>query len=146
MDPQVIFVHVGTSGTLMTTAILNGATTNSSGNAVIHYGATNADGTNGSTANDNLNLTLTTTVDPALIPTTLTDQFCSGTDWVVKVQQVQYSVDTAIDPAGPTLVRIVNSGTHIPMASQIIGFKVGASTVTLNGQHRALQGIATTAL
>lgn len=130
---QVLFVHVGTDGTLMTTAILTATATNSGGNALLTYGATNADGTNSSTTNDKLNLTLTTTVDPALIPTTLTDQFCSGTDWVVKVQQVQYAVNTAIDPTGPTLVRIVNSGAPIPIASQIIGFKVGASTVTLNG-------------
>jgi prepilin-type N-terminal cleavage/methylation domain-containing protein len=130
---QVLFIHVGTSGTTMTTAILTGTATNSGGKALLAYGATNADGTNASTTNDKLNLTLTGTVDPALIPTTLTDQFCSGTDWVVKVQQVTYSVNTALDPTGPTLVRTVNSGTPIPIASQIIGFKVGASTVTLNG-------------
>lgn len=130
---QVLFIHVGTGGTLMTTSILTANATNSGGNALLTYGATNADGTNTGTTNDKLNLTLTTTVDPALIPTTLTDQFCSGTDWVVKVQQVQYSVSTAIDPTGPTLIRTVNSGTPIPIASQIIGFKIGASTVTLNG-------------
>jgi len=131
---QVLFIHVGTSGTLMTTAILTANATNSGGNALLAYGATNSDGTNSSTTNDKLNLTLTTTVDSALIPTTLTDQFCSGTDWVVKVQQVQYSVDTGIDPAGPTLIRTV-AGNKIPIASQIIGFKVGASTVTLNGSN-----------
>jgi prepilin-type N-terminal cleavage/methylation domain-containing protein len=128
---QVIFIHVGTSGTLMTTAVLTGAAA-AGANVNLTFGATNTNGTNTSATNDKLNLTLTANVDPSLISTTLTNSFCSGTDWVVKLAPIQYSVDTAIDPTGPTLVR-TESGVENPIASQIIGFKVGASTVVLNG-------------
>jgi hypothetical protein len=130
---QVLFIHVGTSGTLMTTAILTANAAAAGANVILTYGATNANGTNNaSPINDRLNLTLAANVDPLLIPTTLTDSFCSGTDWVVKVAQISYSVDTALDPTGPTLVRTEN-GVENPIASQIIGFKVGAASVALNG-------------
>jgi prepilin-type N-terminal cleavage/methylation domain-containing protein len=127
---QVVFIHVGTSGTQMTTAILSASAVASGANVAITYGATAANGTNSSTANDALNLT--TNVDTTITPSPLTDSFCSGTDWVVKLAPVQYSVSTALDPTGPTLVRTEN-GTTNAVASQIIGFKVGASTVVLNG-------------
>ncbi len=129
---QVVFIHVGTSGTLMTTAVLSANAAAAGAYVNLTYGATNANGTNNSSANDRLNLTLAANVDPALVSTTLTDSFCSGTDWVVKVAPITYSVDTAIDPAGPTLVRTEN-GVENAVASQIIGFKVGATTVVLNG-------------
>jgi prepilin-type N-terminal cleavage/methylation domain-containing protein len=130
---QVLFIHVGTSGTLMTTAILTANAAAAGANVALTYGATNANGTNNAApVNDRLNLTLAANVDPVLIPTTLTDSFCSGSDWVVKVAPITYSVDTAIDPAGPTLVRTEN-GVENAIASQIIGFKVGAATVVLNG-------------
>jgi prepilin-type N-terminal cleavage/methylation domain-containing protein len=130
---QVLFIHVGTSGTLMTTAILTANAAAAGANVTLTYGATNANGTNNaSPINDRLNLTVNPNVDVNLISTTLTDSFCSGTDWVVKVAQISYSVDTAIDPTGPTLVRTEN-GVENPIASQIIGFKVGAATVALNG-------------
>jgi prepilin-type N-terminal cleavage/methylation domain-containing protein len=127
---QVVFIHVGTSGTQMTTAILSANAVASGANVSITYGATAANGTNSSTANDALNLT--TNVDTTITPSPLTDSFCSGTDWVVKLAPVQYSVSTTLDPTGPTLVR-TESGTTNAVASQIIGFKVGASTVVLNG-------------
>jgi prepilin-type N-terminal cleavage/methylation domain-containing protein len=127
---QVIFIHVGTSGTQMTTAILSANAVASGANVSITYGATAANGTNTGTANDALNLT--TNVDTTITPSPLTDSFCSGTDWVVKLAPVQYSVSTTLDPTGPTLVR-TESGVTNAVASQIIGFKVGASTVVLNG-------------
>jgi prepilin-type N-terminal cleavage/methylation domain-containing protein len=127
---QVVFIHVGTSGTQMTTAILTATASASGANVSLTYGATAANGTNSSTANDALNLT--TNVDTTIVPSPLTDSFCSGTDWVVKVAPVQYSVSTTVDPTGPTLTR-TESGVTNPIASQIIGFKLGASTVVLNG-------------
>jgi prepilin-type N-terminal cleavage/methylation domain-containing protein len=138
---QVLFIHVGTSGTLMTTAILTQNSAAAGANVNLTFGATNANGTNNSVANDKLNLTLAANVDPVLIPTTLTDSFCSGIDWVVKVAPIQYSVDTVIDPTGPTLVRTEN-GIENAVASQIIGFKVGATTVVLNGSNVATSSSA----
>jgi prepilin-type N-terminal cleavage/methylation domain-containing protein len=127
---QVVFIHVGTSGTQMTTAILTGNAAAAGANVSISYGATAANGTNGSVTNDALNLT--TNVDTSIVPSPLTDSFCSGTDWVVKLAPVQYGVSTTLDPTGPTLTR-TEGGVTNAIASQIIGFKVGASTVVLNG-------------
>jgi prepilin-type N-terminal cleavage/methylation domain-containing protein len=132
-NSQVIFIHVGTSGTLMTTAVLSQAATASGGNVSITFGSTKNDGTNPTATNDPLNLTTTANVDAALVPTTLTNSFCSGTDWVVKVAPVKYWVNTAT-AANPTLTRTEN-GIDNPIASQIIGFKIGASTVVLNGTN-----------
>jgi hypothetical protein len=50
-------------------------------------------------------------------------------------------VDTVIDPTGPTLVRTEN-GIENAIASQIIGFKVGATTVVLNGSNVATSSSA----
>jgi prepilin-type N-terminal cleavage/methylation domain-containing protein len=132
---QVIFIHVGTSGTLMTTAVLSVAASASGGNVLLTFGQTMSNGTNTVATNDPLNLTTTANVDPTLIPTTLTNSFCSGTDWVVKIAPVQYWVDTST-PTNPTLTRTEN-GVPAPIASQIIGFKLGASTVVLNGLNVA---------
>lgn len=129
---QIIFVHVGTSGTLMTTAILNSAAA-SGGNVLLTYGATKSDGTNPTATNDPLSLTTVGNYDPALVPTTFTNSFCSGNDWVIKVAPIKYWVNTAV-ATNPTLTRTEN-GTDNPVASQIIGFKLGASSVTLNGTN-----------
>jgi prepilin-type N-terminal cleavage/methylation domain-containing protein len=131
-NSQVIFIHVGTSGTLMTTAVLSQAASASGANVLLTFGQTTSTGTNSSTANDPLNLTTTANVDPALVSTTLTNSFCSGTDWVVKVAPITYQVDATTTPTNPTLTRTEN-GVINSIASQIVGFKVGASTVVLNG-------------
>jgi prepilin-type N-terminal cleavage/methylation domain-containing protein len=133
-NSQVIFIHVGTSGTLMTTAVLSQAASASGANVLLTFGATTSTGTNTTATNDPLNLTTTANVDPALVSTTLTNSFCSGTDWVVKVAPITYQVDATTTPTNPTLTRTEN-GVISPIASQIIGFKLGASTVTLNGTN-----------
>jgi len=74
-NSQVIFIHVGTSGTLMTTAVLTQAASASRTNVLLTFGATKSDGTNSAAANDPLNLTTTANVDTALVPTTLTNSF-----------------------------------------------------------------------
>jgi len=131
-NSQVIFVHVGTSGDLMTTAVLTGAAA-SGGNVLLTFGATRLNGTNSTITNDRLSLTTDGNYDTNLIASNFTDQFCNGTDWVVKVAPIIYSINTAV-AANPTLTR--TEGANIdPLASQIIGFKVGASTVTLNGTN-----------
>jgi prepilin-type N-terminal cleavage/methylation domain-containing protein len=133
---QVIFIHVGTSGTLMTTAVLSTAATASAGNVTLTFGQTLSNGTNSAATNDPLSLTTTANIDSALIPTTLTNSFCSGTDWVVKIAPITYQVDATTTPTNPTLTRTEN-GIVSPIASQIIGFKLGASTVVLNGLNIA---------
>jgi prepilin-type N-terminal cleavage/methylation domain-containing protein len=135
-NSQVIFVHVGTSGDLMTTAVLTGVSA-SGGNVLLTFGSTRPNGTNQLTTNDRLSLTTDGNYDPnpVMMTSTFTDQFCSGTDWVVKIAPVIYSVTTAApngSATNPTLIRTEGANVDA-LASQIIGFKVGASTVTLNG-------------
>ncbi len=132
-NSQVIFVHVGTSGTLMTTAILT-AVSASGGNVLLTFNSTRTNGTNApAPVNDRLGLTVDNNYDPSLVTANFTDQFCSGIDWVVKVASIKYSVDTTV-ATNPTLTRTEGANVD-PIASQIIGFKVGASTVTLNGTN-----------
>jgi prepilin-type N-terminal cleavage/methylation domain-containing protein len=131
---KIIFIHVGTSGTTMTTAVLSANSAASGANVNLTFGATNANGTNpAASTNDPLNLTTVGNVDPSLVPTTLTNTFCSSTDWVVKIAPITYWVNTAV-ATNPTLTRTEN-GVDSPIASQIIGFKLGASTVVLNGTN-----------
>jgi prepilin-type N-terminal cleavage/methylation domain-containing protein len=130
---QVIFVNTLTSGSQMTTAVLNANSAANGANLNIFYNKTQAGGTNDATAipsNDPLNLT--TNVDVAINPSPLTDTFCPLTGWVVKVAPITYTVDAVTNPTNPTLTRR-EAGITYPIASQIIGFKVGASTVSLTG-------------
>lgn len=132
-NSQVIFIHVGTSGTTMTTAVLTQNAIASGANVSLTYGATKLDGTNTYAGNDRLNLSLPANYDLTNVANTFTDQFCSGTDYVVKVFPISYGVDTSV-ATNPTLTRTAGPNVD-PIASQIIGFKVGASTVTLNGTN-----------
>jgi prepilin-type N-terminal cleavage/methylation domain-containing protein len=135
-NSQVIFVHVGTSGTTMTTAILTAAAA-SGANVMLTFYSTRTNGTNAPPPtvplNDKLSLTTDGNYDTSLITNNFTDQFCSGTDWVVKVAPIKYSVDTSV-PTNPTLTRTEGANVD-PLASQVIGFKIGASTVTMNGTN-----------
>jgi len=136
-NSQVVFIHVTTSYTQMTTAILSANATVAGTTVNLTYGATNGVGSasgpgSNSAAPVNDRLNLTTNPDLTINPSPLTSTFCNGTDWVVKLAPISYSVDTITDPTNPTLVRSEN-GQNSPVASQVIGFKVGAATVTLNG-------------
>lgn len=129
LGDQVLFMHNGASNNpltppmQMTTAKLSANATNNGTRVVLTFTATNADGSNaaGSTGNDKYGLT--TNVDPTL--GTLTNQFCPGTDWVVKLNPVTYQVD-ASNPSDPQLTRS-QGGNTVVIADQIIGFKIGAS-------------------
>ena len=123
---QVIFVHVTASGTQMTTATLTGAAA-AGANVNLTFAATDG---NGISASDKYNLT--TSVDPSIDPSPITDGFCSGTDWVVRIIPVKYTVDATTDTTNPTLTRQPDGLTAVPIASQVIGFKVGATTVALD--------------
>lgn len=125
-NDQVLFMHNGASGNpntppmQMTTAKLSADGSVVGARVQLTFGATNTDGSNGTT-NDKYGLT--TNVDPTL--GTLTNQFCPSTDWVVKLNPIIYQVD-ASNPADPQLTRTQGTSTTV-IADQIIGFKVGAS-------------------
>ncbi len=128
---NILFMHSTPAGTLMTVSQMAANATVVGANVNITYTGTNNVGVSAADA-----FGLTTNVDPSLTAQTLTDQFCTQngltTDWVVKLAPITYSVDTATDATNPTLIRTEN-GVPNPIASQIIGFKVGAATVNANG-------------
>jgi prepilin-type N-terminal cleavage/methylation domain-containing protein len=121
-----VFVHVTASGTQMTVAQINSAVA-AGANVNLTYSPTD---TNGIASVDKFNLTKS--VDPTIDPSPTTDLFCGGTDWVVRIIPVTYTVDAVSDPTNPTLTRQPDLGAAVPLASQIIGFKVGATTVALD--------------
>jgi prepilin-type N-terminal cleavage/methylation domain-containing protein len=131
---QVVFVHVTTSGTQMTLGTIKTAAAGTGTTVDLTYTPTDV---NGVASVDKFNLT--TSVDPLIDPSPITDLFCGGQDWVVRIIPVTYSVDTATDPTNPTLTRKPDLGVAVPLASQVIGFKVGATTVALD----TTSGIAT---
>ena len=61
--------------------------------------------------------------------TMLNEQFCS-TDWVLRITPIQYAVDVS-NTANPVLTRTIAGGSQTAaqkvLASQIVGFKLGAT-------------------
>jgi prepilin-type N-terminal cleavage/methylation domain-containing protein len=119
---QVVFMHSTTSGTLMSSALLTAASVVSGSNVNITYNPTNSDGSN-TAAHDPLGLT--TNGDAGVKALTLTDQFCNGTDWVVTLAPITYTVN-ASNSSDPQLTRTEAGNTYV-IADQIIGFKVGSA-------------------
>jgi prepilin-type N-terminal cleavage/methylation domain-containing protein len=60
----------------------------------------------------------------------LTEGFCA-TDWVLRLTPITYKVDITTDPNNPTLLRqvagITQTTSQQALATQVIGFKVGAT-------------------
>jgi hypothetical protein len=128
---QILFVRG--DGSLYTTAVLTAnATTATVGGyyyVLLTHGATAANGTNSSTTNDPLQITVNQdTAAGTYQNTMLGDSFCSGSptiDYVLRLTPIQYSVNTS-NSADPQLVRTQNGTTQV-LADQVIGFKVGAT-------------------
>lgn len=111
-----------TDGSQMTTVKLTANGSVSSGAVSLSFSATNADGTN-SAANDPLSMTTNSGV--ASNPhTQLGTQFCNQ-DWLMRLQPITYKVDDS-NTSNPQLVRVQGANTDV-IATQIIGFKVGAA-------------------
>lgn len=70
--------------------------------------------------------------DPGDTAPPLTVSFAAATDWILKLNAIQYSVDLT-NPANPTLMRkqgtaaLLTPGAGDVVAEQVIGFRVGAS-------------------
>jgi prepilin-type N-terminal cleavage/methylation domain-containing protein len=96
--------------------LVHGATTTTTSGALTYYGY------NTGAPNDQYGMTTDTN-------NMLTEGFCA-TDWVLRLTPITYKVDTSTDPTNPTLLRQVAGLTQTTaqqtLATQIIGFKVGA--------------------
>jgi prepilin-type N-terminal cleavage/methylation domain-containing protein len=132
---QLLFVRG--DGSLYTTAVLTASATTATVNGRYYvqlaHGATAANGTNASTTNDPLQITVNQdTAAGTYQNTMLAAQFCSGsptTDYVLRLTPIQYNVSTS-NASDPQLTRTQNGTTQV-LADQIIGFKVG--TTLFNG-------------
>ena len=125
---QLLFVN--NDGSKYTTAKLTLATTTAT-IGVNYYVKVTYGGTD--TTTHGLN---TTTNDPYGMTTKpntlLADSFCSSPmDYVLRIVPITYSVDVTTDPSNPTLMRqvagITQSTSQKQLATQIIGFKLGAA-------------------
>jgi prepilin-type N-terminal cleavage/methylation domain-containing protein len=125
---QVLFVRG--DGSKYTTSVLTAPAPAAAVSGGLNYvklthGATNADGTNSSTVNDPVQITVNQdTAAGTYQNTMLNDSFCS-TDYLLRLTPIQYDVDTSV-PTDPKLRRTAN-GVSQTLAEQIIGFKVMAT-------------------
>jgi hypothetical protein len=119
-NDRVLFINQG--GTQLTTSVLtaNGQVVGST--VKLTFTATN---TSGATTADPLHMTDFT---PDTY-NTLGSSYSPTTDFVLRLSSVTYAVDTATDANNPTLTRQVDGQTPVPIAEQVIGFKIGAYTI-----------------
>ena len=113
---QILLVK--SDGSQMTSTILTSDGLVTGGKVKLAHNPTATNGTNTTSANDPVGLTLNTDNNK------LGSQFCT-TDWVLKLAPISYQVD-ASDPTNPKLIRTQGGQSNV-IAEQIIGFKVGAS-------------------
>ncbi len=118
---QVLLVTA--SGSVMTTVMLTTGGSYSGGYINLNFNATNASGQN-TAANDPLGITSNNTGANDNAHTQLGTSFCN-TDWAMRMIPITYRVDDTI-PSNPKLDRVQNGNTDI-LATEIIGFKVGAA-------------------
>ncbi|HEV3219208.1 MAG TPA: type II secretion system protein [Candidatus Acidoferrales bacterium] len=111
------------SGSVMTTVMLTAAGSFSGGYIVLNFNATNASGQN-TAAHDPLGITSNNTGSNDNSHSQLGTSFCN-TDWAMRMIPITYKVDDT-DPTNPKLDRVQNGNTDI-LATEIIGFKVGAA-------------------
>ncbi len=125
---QILFVKG--DGSAYTTAVLTAASAAATVGGRFYvrltHGATAVNGTNSSTTNDPLQITVNQdTVAGTYQNTMLSDSFCAS-DYVLRLTPVLYSVDTTTNPNDPTLVRQEPGSATASvqkLAEQIIGFK-----------------------
>jgi prepilin-type N-terminal cleavage/methylation domain-containing protein len=121
VNDQVLLVTQ--SGSVMTTVKLNAVGVYSGGYIVLSFNATNASGQN-TAANDPLGITSNNTGSNDNAHSQLGTSFCN-TDWAMRMIPITYKVDDT-DPTNPKLDRVQNGNTDV-LATEIVGFKVGAA-------------------
>jgi type II secretory pathway pseudopilin PulG len=103
------------------TSVVNGTTY-----VLLTHGLTAVGGTNSST-DDPTGMSVNS-------PDLTTDTFCA-TGWVLRLTPIKYDVDITTNSANPTLRRTeliqgnTPAGNGVPLANQVIGFKIGASLI-----------------
>jgi prepilin-type N-terminal cleavage/methylation domain-containing protein len=120
---EVLFLHQVSSGNLMTTVVLTADSTVSGSAVQLTF-----TGTSSSTPGVN-------STDPLWISNSTDSTVLTGTfnpppanDYALRLNVVKYVVDYTTDPTNPALTRKAGNGPVDILATQIIGFKVGAST------------------
>ena len=125
------------SGLILTTAVLTANATAGSNRVIFTFhptsGATPGPAGINTASYDPLNISTHAFHDHGSKPpwgtknsVTLGSQFC-GSDWILKLAPITYSVDSTTDPNNPTLIRTVKGSSPNVVMDQIVGFKVGAS-------------------
>lgn len=133
-NDQVLFLSG--SGLLLTTAVLTANAAAGSNGVLFTFNPTSGTSPGPAGLNtagyDPLNISTHALSTTVLTPSgtrnsvTLGNQFC-GSDWILKLAPITYSVDITTNPNNPVLVRQVKGASPSIVMEQITGFKVGAS-------------------
>ena len=133
-NDQILFLSG--SGLILTTAVLTANAAPGAHGVVFTFNPTSGPSPGPAGMNaapyDPLNISthaLTTTVQTpwgTKNSVTLGNQFC-GSDWILKLAPITYSVDNTTNPNDPVLIRQVKGASPTIVMDQFIGFKVGAS-------------------
>jgi hypothetical protein len=114
-------------GSQMTTVTLSANGSSAGTTVTLTFNSTNADGTNNA-ANDFLSITSNNGQADNNGHVQLGVLY-NNSDWVLRLKPIIYSVDST-DPTNPKLMRQLGVGataTHDVVATQVIGFRVGAA-------------------
>ncbi len=125
---ELLWLKPGSPKSSITTTTLTADGTVSGANVQLTFASTTGVGINNS---ESYIITKGLATDPGDTTPPLTHTFSAATDWVLRLNAIQYSVDIST-PTNPRLMRkqgtqaLVAGGGDV-IAEQIIGFRVGAS-------------------
>ncbi|HEV3042181.1 MAG TPA: prepilin-type N-terminal cleavage/methylation domain-containing protein [Candidatus Angelobacter sp.] len=125
---ELLWLKPGSPKSSLTTTTLTADGTVAGANVQLSFTSTDTAGINNS---ESYLITKGLGTDPGDSAPPLTTSFAAATDWILRLNAVQYSIDLT-DPTNPKLMRKqgtqnLAAGKGDVVAEQIIGFRVGAS-------------------